>query len=729
MSLNLALTNIYADGRTLYLFHRVNKELKIMKEQTFFPYYYEPSSTGIFKGYNGEKVNKVFVKMPFEIAQKRSLKSMESDIIYTKRYLIDKIDIARCPLRWVMFDIEVQTDEFPDINKANKPVSCIVVYDNYTNQKKTFWLPLFASEYEMINAFIRFIKEIQPDLMIAWNGLNFDYTYLCNRFPDFAQDISPIGQQQYYNKFPAGISIIDYMAWDKKMTYNKRKSYALDYAANEELNTPLNEKISFGKLTEEIRIKCENDIDKMVGIEKKKTYIDLFNDIRIMSKCQWDDMEFNSHIIDQLILQESKKQNIILPKKASYETMEEADDEKFEGAFREAFETGLFNNIGKYDLSGAYLYTIVDLCLDSTNIVASPTTGTVKIEVKDRVTKEVVNTYNVKQNNVALLPALANKLIYEKVKYKDLKKQTDPNSEAYKEIESKYEAIKTIFLSAWGVIGNRGFRLYDNRIASMITGTVRDLVHYVNDELKKEGYKVIYIDTDSVFCDDKGENIAEYLNSIIQKWAKERFNKGSSINFEYEGHFNNLFILAKCHYVGNLKTSKGIKKETKGIEAKRKDSTIFMADFQTKLIDMVLEGRNEVDCRLFIDTKMKEIESRPLKDISFPCRVAVDKVYKNEPIFMRALKYTKEIIPFDKRPGDLFHWIYVESFGKEERQAMRKVKNEQKEVIVKKDKDVIAFDLDNTEHVKNVNWLKMKERNILSKATNIFEAMHWTLKE
>ena len=85
MSLNLALTNIYADGRTLYLFHRVNKELKIMKEQTFFPYYYEPSSTGIFKGYNGEKVNKVFVKMPFAKSRKTAIKKQRRNTLLNFR--------------------------------------------------------------------------------------------------------------------------------------------------------------------------------------------------------------------------------------------------------------------------------------------------------------------------------------------------------------------------------------------------------------------------------------------------------------------------------------------------------------------------------------------------------------------------------------------------------------------------------------------------------------------
>jgi len=310
--LNLNLTNIYNDNRTIYLFHRINRELQIIKNQTFFPYYYEPNSSGIFRGYNGEKLQKVIVKAPYEVTRKRTDNSMESDIVYTKRFLIDKINIIKTNLRWIMFDIEVKTPKFPDIHKAEKPISCIVTYDNYTNEKRTFWLPNYETEYLMLEDFIIYIHELKPDLMIAWNGLNFDYTYLYNRFPDFAKKISPIGQEVFHNKFPAGISIIDYLSWDKKMTYNRRKSYALDYVANEELDTPLNETIDFDSLDESIKIKCENDIDKMIRLEAKKNYISLFDDIRIMSKCLWEDIDWNSHIVDQLVLQEAKNKGIIL---------------------------------------------------------------------------------------------------------------------------------------------------------------------------------------------------------------------------------------------------------------------------------------------------------------------------------------------------------------------------------------------------------------------------------
>ena len=102
--LNLALTNIFNDNREIYLFYRVGNDLTIMRDNLFFPYYYEKNDRGIFLGYNGEKLNKIFTRAPYEIPKKRTSNSMESDIIYTKRYLIDKINIIKAKLRYIIFE-------------------------------------------------------------------------------------------------------------------------------------------------------------------------------------------------------------------------------------------------------------------------------------------------------------------------------------------------------------------------------------------------------------------------------------------------------------------------------------------------------------------------------------------------------------------------------------------------------------------------------------------------
>lgn len=1147
----LKLNNIFNKFNTVYLFCRDEKGLPIIKKDEMFkPYYYEPDETGMFRGYDGTRLKKIIANKSSEIRNNCSKLSFESDINICKRYLIDNIEIVKAPIRWMMLDIEVKTEIFPDVIKADKPISCVSVYDNFDNAGMTFWLPNYKSEFQMAERLAKYIKEKQPDLLIAFNGINFDFPYMFNRWPAFAKIISPIDEIDYYNKYPAGIGCVDYYQWDKKMTLNRRKQYTLDYIAEEEVGMKSLPKVDFNSLEIAVRDKNIYDLKRMIAIEKKKQYIPLFNDIRILSKCLWHDLDWNSHLIDQLLLQEAKNKGIALPKKPEHEESIESEEPSFEGAYRESFKTGLLKNISVYDLGGAYLNMIKDLCLDSANI--SNKEG-LSINITDRVTNEVKNTYKVIQNENALLPCLVKKLINDKIKYKTEKDSKTPGTPEAKDAESKYNAMKSVYLSCfdgttnlltvqgiknikniaigdlvysvnpknfsveldtviatqeyhyrgklleyktektklritpdhkflvqkygrfatdyksaqecyeslnrhqymipkikaqenkyveyitllstlqqlngticihpknglvykyrniipkgfkrlnntikinkkskysfrcinainitekellhlykngwevfgqvwrhkkwspvifktedfaeflgwavsegsvyktkisifqnktvhseyhrdifnlltrmlighiyatnkelsivsdiiaeylkltigknvyekhiptwifgsnirikqafftslykgdgnktqcrystvsyqlvqdilnllvsmgnnsvrfykeikinsfgkeiyritwhnvkkgiskeylhpenyndtvycctteknhnlfagsdgfftlvgqcWGVLGNRGFRLFDPRIAGLITSNVRDLIQYVRNELYKLGQEIIYIDTDSCMVSDNGKNNSNLLNSLIQKWAKERFNKDSSIQFEYQGTFEKLFILSLCHYSGLLKTDNGIKLEEKGIEARKKDSTIFMAETQRKFIDMILNENSKEELIAYKDKRIEEMKMASLFDIALPAKIAPNKEYTNEPIHCRAFRYAQEEKTLQNiLPGTIFYWIYVEPFGIETKKVDRKKKVTKKELkegiksewtknkngdyfkIVEAnadtEKNIIAFtEEEPLDIVKyKVNYQKMTERNITMKLENIFEAMSW----
>ena len=84
---NFALTNIGNLDRTIYIWHRIGRELKLFKDTSFFPYYYQSSNKGTFRTINGELVSKIICRHPREISKKRDLNSWESDLNYCKRYI------------------------------------------------------------------------------------------------------------------------------------------------------------------------------------------------------------------------------------------------------------------------------------------------------------------------------------------------------------------------------------------------------------------------------------------------------------------------------------------------------------------------------------------------------------------------------------------------------------------------------------------------------------------
>ncbi len=720
----MKIQNIFNKGRFIYTFERLDDgALSIKEDKEFWPYYFEPSNDGSYISYDNRRLKKVLASDPYEIGKNRSPSSYESDIIYTKRYLIDKVaTIEKGLVKYFFVDIEIHCKDFPDIHKALDPISCITIYNSVDNQLYTWFLPEWPNEELMLEDFVNYVKDEAPDLFMAWN-VEFDYTYLHNRIKDFPARISPIGMTRMGKDktyFPAGISVVDYKGLFEKITLNKRRSYALDYIAQEDLGEQPWKVTKFGVVDQDVKDKNINDILRMMKLEEKFKAIPQFDEMRRFAKCLWEDLpqehirregrlttvSNNSKIIDQIVLQEARLKNIILPKKSP-----DSEKEEFEGAFRESYKTGVFTDLGKYDLSGAYLYAITDLCLDTSNIVEDQINNTVVVNITDRLSGNVSKTYYVTQNEDALLPTVIRKLVTERNKYRKLAKE-NPDDEM---IDLKYKAMKTIVLSCWGVMGNQYFRLYDNRIASMITSAIRDLLHYVKSELEKLGYEVIYIDTDSFFILDKGKDISKLLNEIIQTWSQNRFGKPSSIRFDYEGHFKSILILSKCHYYGYLEGK--AKPEIKGVEVKKSSSSKYEAGFQDSLINKVLKGAKKGAVVEWIEQEIDAIKNLPIQQVSFPCKIMNDN-YVNVPIFVRAYNNSRELFKdsFNPNKGELFYYVFVKPLGEDKNGKPR---------------DVIAFlpepDLSKYSFGKvvKIDYDEVIRRNIRTKAETIFEVMGW----
>jgi hypothetical protein len=56
-----------------------------------------------------------------------------------------------------------------------------------------------------------------------------------------------------------------------------------------------------------------------------------------------------------------------------------------------------------------------------------------------------------------------------------------------------------------------------------------------------------------------------------------------------------------------------------------------------------------------------------------------------------------------------------------------KVKTRKREI--KTDVDVLAFDEQNHDHIANIDWRRMLDRNIVNKVEVIFEAMKWDMSK
>jgi len=684
----MRLNNIANVRRKIYMFSRDDKgTLVIKKDDSFYPFYYEPDDNGEYIGYDGTPLKQVLVSEPYDIVKQRTSSSYSSDIKFTSQYMTHKVDkIDPCPIKYMFIDIEVLSPkEFPEPSLAKYPISCITVYNSENKEYVTWWLPDYENEKSMLDDFCFYMHGESPDILLAWN-VQFDYTYLHNRITDFPKRISPVGLSRFgdgdniYN--PVGVSIVDYLGLYKKV-HMREASYALDYIAQVKLNEKPWPKTDFGELSELVKQKNINDVKRMVLLEEQSKLIAYYDELRRLTKVKWEDLFYNSRIIEMLLFEEAKLKNVILPNKQ--DVSEKTD---FQGATRESTVFGCQYNIGKFDLTSAYPSMIVSFCLDTQNIDPGETDDNVEID----------GVYY-RQDEHGLLPAAVKKILTLKNNLK-IEVKKDPS------LQFQYDAIKGVVNSAFGVMGNKYFRLYDKRIAGSITYLVRELIHYTKDRLKEKGIDVLYYDTDSVFTSTH-EDMTEELNGYIDDWASKYGKKNIPLKYEYEGYFDKIFLLAKCHYYGYVHGKE--KPEIKGVEITRSSSSKYEAYFQEELLKKMLDKMTQPNILEWIESEKKRIRTLSIEQLGFPVKIGHGKKYKNIPIFLRAYELTKNIHKdFHVNKGELFYYLFVKPI----------TRNDNVLAFKQEDKNFISWD-------KHIDWPAMIQRTIIKKAENIFDVQGW----
>jgi DNA polymerase-2 len=188
------------------------------------------------------------------------------------------------------------------------------------------------------------------------------------------------------------------------------------------------------------------------------------------------------------------------------------------------------------------------------------------------------------------------------------------------------QAIKIIMNSFYGVLGTPGCRVHDSRLTSSITKRSHAIILQTVKLIEAEGYDVIYGDTDSVFvslqkaCDNQqateiGMQLVVLVNQYWQQTLEQEHDLPSYLEMEFETHFNQFFMPtvrgsdqgSKKRYAGLIDDEKGNRIiHYKGLETVRTDWTDLAKVFQQKLYQLVFDGERYEDYILLtIDLLLK----------------------------------------------------------------------------------------------------------------------------
>ena len=160
------------------------------------------------------------------------------------------------------------------------------------------------------------------------------------------------------------------------------------------------------------------------------------------------------------------------------------------------------------------------------------------------------------------------------------------------------QAVKILLNSFYGVMGTTGCRFYHPDLPTAITETGQWVLKNCAAFLRKDGYDVIYGDTDSVFVSLKpdqryapaaaGEELAVKVNEYFSRILSDEYQVESKLEIEFEKHYTKFFLPpmrytaegARKKYAGLLDDGTI---EFKGLEIVRSDWTELAGNFQKEL--------------------------------------------------------------------------------------------------------------------------------------------------
>lgn len=527
-------------------------------------------------------------------------------------------------------------------------------------------------EINLLQKLQQYINNNDPDIIVGWNVIEFDFTVLNSRAEalgvtlNFGRDQQPLNiKTGHYTRLTLpGRSVIDGIDTLKNATYHF-DNYSL---AN----------ISYKVLGESKLIQADNRLSEIVRqFNEDKLNLAAYNrqDCILVKRIFAELQLFEFAIVrTQLTGLELERMggsvaaftNLYLPllHRSGYVAPNLGDHGlSFESPGGYVMESvpGLYKNILVLDFKSLYPSIMRTFCIDPLGLIKGLDSPENAIEGFNEA---------VFSRNEHHLPSLIKHLTHTRQRAKDTNQPM------------LSQAIKIIMNSLYGVLGSKGCRFYDPRLSSSITLRGHEIMQTTRKWIEKLGYEVIYGDTDSIFvkaddqlsalsCNQIGKDLTTYINN---KWScdiKDCFGLTSYLEIEFETHYSPFFMPtirgkktgSKKRYVGQI-IKNGIPELIfKGMETVRSDWTEFAQEFQKELFKTLFNEKFEIK-------QLHEIISDYTKRLfagEFDEKLIYRKklgqnlndYVKNVPPQVQAIKKYKASNPdFEIKRGQIIEYVY-----------------------------------------------------------------------
>ncbi|MDG3088322.1 DNA polymerase II [Vibrio hannami] len=517
-----------------------------------------------------------------------------------------------------------------------------------------------ASEKALLEALIDWFKTYDPDLILGWNVIDFDFRLLWKRseWHKLKLNIGRGNQNAYFrqsNQSQQGfISIPGRVVLDgidtlKTATYNFR-SWSLESVSQELLGEGKDIHNVHDRMDEINRMYKEDkpslakyNLQDCVLVNKifEKTHLIEFAIERSkLTGVELDRLGGSVAAFTNLYLPQLHRAGYIAP------NLEPENWLASPGGYVMDSIPGLYDSVLVLDFKSLYPSIIRSFLIDPMGLIEG-----LQIEAGPNQVQSVKGFRGAQfHREKHFLP----KMIADLWSARDIAKKN--NEKAFS------QAIKIIMNSFYGVLGSSGCRFFDHRLASSITMRGHEIMKQTKTLIEEKGYQVIYGDTDSTFvslnkampqseADKIGHDLVNYINEWWKNHLMSEYGLESILELEYETHYKKFLMPtirgsetgSKKRYAGLIGEGKKEKIVFKGLESARTDWTPLSQEFQQNLYEMVFHETDPVDyVRSYVESTLNgEHDDKLIYQKRL--RRKLSEYQKNIPPQVRAARLADEI--------------------------------------------------------------------------------------
>jgi len=516
--------------------------------------------------------------------------------------------------RILAFDVEA--DEF-EIGKGN--ILMVSLYG--TNFRKVLtwkhcstkqdYVECFKDEAEMIEKFVEYVKSYKPDILAGYFSDGFDLPYLKARAEknnirlclglDNSQPVFSRGVMTSGSIF--GIVHADIFKFISTVysPYMQSETLSLNEVASELLGEKKAE-FDFAKLEKMKEDDWRNFFaynlqDAHLTFKlTEKIWPDLLEFSRIIQEPLFEIIRdrMSSHV-ENYVLHNIGKFNEIPEKKPLHDEITlRRSLGKYGGAFVLQPTPGIYENICFLDFTSMYASVIVTYNLSLSTLSDSG----YKVELADGI------AYFSKEKG--FFPSMLEEIINLRKKYKAEHKK---NPTAL--LKARSNAYKLLANASYGYQGFFGARYYCREAAAATAALARKNILDTIEKIKKQGFNVIYSDTDSIafLLGNKTEH--EVLD-ILKKINSEL---PGVMELELEDFYERgIFVSKRTTKAGAKKKyaliSKNGKIKIRGFETVRRDWCSLARAVQSKVLESILKTGKPDESLKYVDSVIKKLRKK-----------------------------------------------------------------------------------------------------------------------